>query len=47
MTPGYAGLYQVNYLLGESTPIMDDNQIWLAAGGRESEHLAISLAAHP
>jgi uncharacterized protein (TIGR03437 family) len=45
LTPGYVGLYQINYELAMTTVLPGDgNRIWLAADGFESTRLNISLA---
>jgi uncharacterized protein (TIGR03437 family) len=47
LTPGYVGLYQVNYVLSPNTTVLpeDRNSIWLTTEDYESEKLSISLAA--
>jgi uncharacterized protein (TIGR03437 family) len=46
LTPGQFGLYQVNFMLGKDTPVLEDdrNEVWLTVDGAEAPHAKISLA---
>jgi uncharacterized protein (TIGR03437 family) len=45
LTPGQFGLYQINFVLGQDTPVLDDdrNVVWLTVDKVESAHVKISL----
>lgn len=47
LTPGFSGLYQVNYTLSEATPVLpaEQNRLWLKISEAESDPLAVSLAS--
>ena len=46
LVPSLVALYQVNFALDPSTPVLDDtsNQVWIRIGDDESPRLALSLA---
>ena len=45
LTPGQFGLYQANFILGQDTPVLDNdrNEVWLTVNGAESAHVKISV----
>lgn len=46
LTPGLAGVYQVNFRFDAGTPLFEDgqNRLWLKAGDAESPHVPAALA---
>jgi len=46
LAPGFAGLYQVNYTLAETTPVLpaEQNRLWLKINEAESDPLTVTLA---
>ena len=45
LTPGQFGLYQVNFVLGQDTSVLDDdrNEVWLTVNSAESTHVRIRV----